>query len=57
MEADLERDESLLAQVDGLEDPALLPVPEMQPRAIFAGLDVVEIEARPQTSWGAPIRW
>ena len=45
VEADFQRDQPLLAQVDTLRDLPLLPVPEVQLLAVLAGLHVFELEA------------
>ena len=43
--ADLERDEPRLAEIDRLLDAALGEVPEMEPAAVAARRDVLEVEA------------
>jgi hypothetical protein len=44
VEADLQRDQALLAEVDALGDPPLLPVLEVKPAALPTCLDVGRLE-------------
>ena len=46
LEPDFERDEPLLAEVDGLFDAAGLPVPHLQLLPVLAVLHVLKIETR-----------
>ena len=55
VEPDLQRNEPLLSQVNALEDPALFPVPEVQPSSILAGLDVLQLEAGLKRLGGSPL--
>src|SRR5262249_7496631 len=55
MEANLERDQAVVAEIDALRDLARLPVPEMQLLAVLARLDILDLEAAGHRLWSGPL--
>ena len=55
VEADLQRDQAVLPEVDALGDLALLPVPEVQLPAVLALGHVLELEAGLEGVGGGPL--
>ena len=46
MEADLQGNQTILPQIDALGQLMLLPIPEVQPMAVFICRHILQVEAR-----------
>ena len=56
VEPDLERDQTVLAEIEGLLRLAFFKIPQMDTATVFQVADLLEIESRHEGVWRRPFR-